>query len=191
MPAQCTRTLHVAHATRFIVPVTTLDGRHPIALTTRHGTPDPAQRQKHDQHDQAKQKFPHDETSTRKRKEQSAKRQEQSFALCTLLPAGHKLHLEVHGCKKNPSNHEAVFGEEFTVRECEQKGLEYFASPGVDYARSLARSVQTSDGYWHDEPCCMGEIGMPGFGCWHNIQFAGVSGAVRAEQSSCIANVKP
>ena len=53
-----------------------------------------------------------------------------------------------------------------------------------------ARNAQTSDGYWHDAPCCMGEMDTPGFGCWHNIQFAGVSGAVRAEQSSRVANVK-
>ena len=119
MPAHCTRTRHVAHATRLIVPVTTLDGRHSIALTTRNGIPDPAQREKRDQHGQAKQKFPHDETSTRKRKEQSAKRQEQPFALCTLLPAGAQTTLRrtcLQGCKKHPSNHEVGLGEEFTVQ---------------------------------------------------------------------------
>ena len=57
---------------------------------------------------------------------------------------------------------------------------------GVGYARN----AQTSDGYWHDEPCCMGEMDTPGFGCWHNIQFAGLRAAVRAEESSRVANVK-
>jgi hypothetical protein len=55
---------------------------------------------------------------------------------------------------------------------------------GVGYARS----VQRSDGYLHDEPCCFGDMGMPGFTCWHSTQFAG-SGAVRAEQSLRVANV--
>src|SRR5437870_7804292 len=49
-----------------------------------------------------------------KSKAQSARSNPLPFAPCS--QPGHKLHLEVHGCKKNPSSHEAVLGEELTVR---------------------------------------------------------------------------
>ena len=52
--------------------------------------------------------------------------------------------------------------------------------------RGMRRRVMTTG---TDAPCCMGEI-EPGFGCCHNIQFAGVSAVVRAEHSARVATVK-
>jgi hypothetical protein len=141
-----------------------------------------------------------------KSKAQSARSNPLPFAPCS--QPGHKLHLEVHGCKKNPSNHEAVLGEELTVRETAGQSSSRLMPTGVDYARSsvltlsveevkvmkrrvfglvvrvialragYARSPQTSDGYWHDAPCCVVEMDTPGFG--------GITSSLPASVGRCV-----
>jgi hypothetical protein len=113
------------------------------------------------------------------------------FAPCS--QPGHKLHLEVHGCKKNPSNHEAVLGEELTVRETARSSvLTLLVEEAKVMKRRVfglvvlvialgagyARSPQTSDGYWHDAPCCVGEMDTPGFG--------GITSSLPASVGRCV-----